>query len=94
MGKTFRGRFIAALKVQLPQEMTKEFVNRLYKHNWVVYAKKPFTEAQSAEEYMARYTHNLSRTCFGKISISNHRLQNIKDGKVSFTYKDYKQGSV
>ncbi|HUP14426.1 MAG TPA: transposase, partial [Niastella sp.] len=86
MSKTFRGRFIAALKEQLPKEMTKELVNRLYKHNWVVYAKRPFTGPQSVVEYLGRYTH--------KIAISNHRIQNIEDGKVSFSYKDYKHGSV
>ena len=86
MGNTFRGRFIAALKEQLPKEMTKELVNRLYKHNWVVYAKSPFTGPQSVVEYLGRYTH--------KIAISNHRIQNIEDGKVSFSYKDYKHGSI
>lgn len=90
MSKTFRGRFIAALKEQLPQQMTKELVSALYKHNWVVYAKRPFTPTasgpQSVVEYLGRYTH--------KIAISNHRIQNIEDGKVSFAYKDYKHGSV
>ena len=86
MSKAYRGRFIAALKEQLPGEMTKELVNTLYKHKWVVYAKQPFTGPQSVVEYLGRYTH--------KIAISNHRIQNIEAGKVSFTYKDYKQGSV
>ena len=36
-------------------------------------------------EYLGRYTH--------KIAISNHRLQSINDGKVSFTYKDYHDGA-
>jgi len=86
MSKVYRGRFIAALKEHLPQEMTKEFVNALYKHNWVVYAKRPFAGPQSVIEYLGRYTH--------KIAISNHRIKNIENGKVSFSYKDYKQGSV
>lgn len=86
MSKTFRGRFIAALKEQLPKEMTKEFVSRLYKHNWVVYAKRPFTGPQSVVEYLGRYTH--------KIAISNHRIKSIDNGQVSFGYKDYKHGSV
>jgi hypothetical protein len=86
MSKTFRGRFIASLKEQLPKEMTKELVNRLYKHKWVVYAKRPFTGPQSVVEYLGRYTH--------KIAISNHRIQNIEAGKVTFSYKDYRHGSV
>jgi len=86
MSKTFRGKFIAALKEQLPQEMTKAFVSTLYKHSWVVYAKRPFTGPQSVVEYLGRYTH--------KIAISNHRIKNTDDGKVTFSYKDYKHGSV
>jgi hypothetical protein len=86
MSETFRGRFIAALKEQLPEQMDKAFINKLHKHKWVVYAKQPFTGPQSVVEYLGRYTH--------KIAISNHRIQNIEDGKVSFSYKDYKHGSV
>ena len=86
MSKVYRGRFIAALKEQLPQEMTGQFINALYKHNWVVYAKRPFTGPQSVVEYLGRYTH--------KIAISNHRITNAEDDKVTFSYKDYKHGSV
>lgn len=86
MSRTFRGRFVSSLKEQLAEEMTKELINGLYKHNWVVYAKQPFTGPQSVVEYLGRYTH--------KIAISNHRIQNIEAGKVSFSYKDYKHGSI
>lgn len=86
MSKVYRGRFIAALKEQLPQEMTKDLVHALYEHNWVVYAKRPFTGPQSVVEYLGRYTH--------KIAISNHRIKNTAEEKVSFAYKDYRHGSV
>lgn len=86
MSKTFRGRFIAALKEELPQEMTRQLINRLYKHKWVVYAKQHFAGPQSVVEYLGRYTH--------KIAISNHRIKNYEPGKVTFSYKDYKHGSV
>jgi hypothetical protein len=86
MSKVFRGRFIAALKEQLPEQTDKAFVNQLYKHNWVVYAKRPFAGANSVVEYLGRYTH--------KIAISNHRIINHENGQVTFGYKDYKHGSV
>jgi hypothetical protein len=86
MSAVYRGRFIAALKEQLPQQMTKELINALYKHKWVVYAKRPFSGPQSVIEYLGRYTH--------KIAISNHRIKNIGEEKVSFAYKDYRHGSV
>jgi len=40
----------------------------------------------SVIEYLGRYTH--------KIAISNHRLQKQENGKVDFTYKDYKHGAT
>lgn len=86
MSKTFRGRFIAALKELLPEEMTPQLINALYKNKWVVYAKQPFTGPQSVVEYLGRYTH--------KIAISNHRLKQVDHKNVTFTYKDYKQGGV
>ena len=36
-------------------------------------------------EYLGRYTH--------KIAISNHRIKNIEDNKVTFAYKDYRKGA-
>ena len=86
MSKTFRGRYIAALKEALPLEITPELLNALYKHNWVVYAKRPFTGPQSVVEYLGRYTH--------KIAISNHRIKRVDNNTVTFGYKDYKHGSV
>jgi hypothetical protein len=86
MSKTFRGRFIAELKEVLPREMTRELMNQLYKHPWVVYARQPFTGPQSVIEYLGRYTH--------KIAISNHRIKNVEADEVTFSYKDYKHGSV
>jgi hypothetical protein len=86
MSTTFRGRFIDALKEELPEQMDKAFVNSLYKHNWVVYAKQNFSGPESVVEYLGRYTH--------KIAISNHRIQNIEAGKVTFSYKDYRHGDV
>jgi hypothetical protein len=86
MSKTFRGRFIAALKEILPQEMTRVLINQLYKHKWVVYAKQHFCGPESVIEYLGRYTH--------KVAISNHRIKNIESGEVTFSYKDYKHGNV
>ncbi len=86
MSQVFRGRFIAELKEALPLEMSRELLSALYKNNWVIYAKKPFSGAHNVVEYLGRYTH--------KIAISNHRITNIADGKVSFSYKDYRHGGV
>ena len=84
MSKVFRGRFIAALKKELPEKMEPALVDALYKNHWVVFAKRPFENPQSVIEYLGRYTH--------KIAISNHRILDISDGKVTFRYKDYRHG--
>ena len=86
MSKVFRGKFMAAIKERLPGELSQQSINELYKKDWVVFAKRPFNGPQSVIEYLGRYTH--------KIAISNHRIKNIEDGKVTFSYKDYRAAAV
>jgi hypothetical protein len=57
---------------------------RLRALEWVIYAKPPFGGPDCVLKYLARYTH--------RIAISNHRLVSTTDDKVSFTWKDYRQG--
>ena len=54
----------------------------LYKKAWVVYAKRPFGGPKQVIEYLGRYTH--------KTAISNHRLLDVSEAGVRFSYKDYK----
>ena len=49
---------------------------------WNVHVQPPFAGAGTVLDYLARYTH--------RIAISNHRLISMENGKVAFTYKDYK----
>lgn len=49
----------------------------------MVYAKQPFLGPQQIIEYLGRYTH--------KVAISNHRLLNVDEYQVTFSYKDYRQ---
>jgi len=57
----------------------------LYSKSWIVYAKSPFGGPQQVIEYLGRYTH--------KVAISNHRIVSIENDELSFTYKDYADGS-
>jgi Putative transposase/Transposase zinc-binding domain len=54
----------------------------LRRRKWVVYAKAPFGGPDRVLNYLGRYTH--------RVAISNHRLTQLKDGQISFAYKDYK----
>jgi hypothetical protein len=59
-----------------------QYLAPLRDRRWVVYAKPPFGGPEKVLDYLGRYTH--------RVGISNHRLIELKDGQVSFTYKDYK----
>ena len=56
--------------------------NARYTKPWVVYAKRPFGGPKQVIEYLGRYTH--------KTAISNHRLLEVTDTSVRFSYKDYR----
>jgi hypothetical protein len=45
----------------------------------------PPAKATPSAIYLARYTH--------RVAISNHRILNVADGKVTFRWKDYARGS-
>ena len=51
---------------------------------WVVFAKPPFATPDHVLAYLGRYTH--------RVAIANSRLLELADGKVSFTWKDYRDG--
>ena len=60
----------------------KALVQACRSQKWVVYAKRPFGGPDKVLDYLGRYTH--------RIAISNHRILDIKNGEVTFTWKDYK----
>lgn len=56
----------------------------LYTKDWFVYSKPPFGGPAQVLRYLARYTH--------RVAISNRRLISMKNGNVSFLWKDYAHG--
>ena len=81
MSKVFRAKYVFTLKNKIA-DIDKNLVNELFKKEWVVFAKRPFGNAESVMEYIGRYTH--------KIAISNRRITNIDEQTITFNYKDYK----
>lgn len=61
-------------------EQSDELLRVAREQTWIVYAKKTFAGPKQVLEYLGRYTR--------RIAISNHRIKGIKDGQVTFTYKD------
>ena len=95
LAKLFRGKFLAALErayqnaeldlagstAELAEpEQWRRFKDGLYNKHWVVYAKPPFGGAEQVFNYLGGYTH--------RIAISNHRIVDLADGKVTFWWKD------
>ena len=93
LSKVFRGKLIYYMKqekldfykeieeLKISQEFDK-FISSLYSKAWIVYCKPPFKNANSVIEYLGRYTH--------RVAISNSRILNIDNGKVTFKWRDYR----
>lgn len=89
MSKVFKHKYMEAFMLYLKSNnlvIDKAMRETLYNKAWVVYAKQPFAGLKQVIEYLGRYTH--------KVAISNHRIRNIENGKVLFSYKDYADGGV
>ncbi len=65
----------------------QELILSLNYKKWVVYFKPPKKNSSSSKviEYFGRYTH--------RVAISNRRIIKVKDGRVFFKWKDYKDGN-
>ena len=101
LSQVFAGKFIDLLRRAYRQEKLsfygrlqslrrpgefEQFLDASVRHNWVVYVKRPFKDAECVLKYLARYTH--------RVAIANSRLLSIEDGKVTFRWKDYRHGGV
>lgn len=91
LSKVFRGKFTDGLlklqqkgivKLETPLVKYKKYLHPLYKTDWVVYAKVPMPSSDKVVEYIGRYSH--------RIAISNHRIKSFIDGRVSFSWVDYR----
>jgi hypothetical protein len=58
----------------------------IWQINWVVDCKQPFAGPEQVLRYLSRYTH--------RVAISDHRLVEVTDDHVSFSWKDYSDGSL
>src|SRR5258708_6390393 len=68
-----------------PQALSRR-LGELRHLDWVVYAKPPFGGPEQVLAYLGRYTH--------RVAIANSRLLSLADGKVRFTWKDYRQRRI
>jgi nucleoid DNA-binding protein len=73
-------------KLQMNNTEFASFIIELKRKKWVVNSKPGFAGRASVLEYLGRYTH--------KIAISNYRLISLKDGQITFTFRDRKAGDI
>jgi hypothetical protein len=74
--------FYSSLELLRDRSSFLDYLAPLRKAEWVVYAKPPFAGPDRVLDYVGRYTH--------RVAISNNRLMDIAEGKVTFRYKDYR----
>jgi Putative transposase/Transposase zinc-binding domain len=94
LSAVFRGKLLAKLedaiaRATIPSARDHDAQDRLKRaaaKRWVVYCKPPFAGPDQVLAYLARYTH--------RIAISNDRLVSLRDGHVSFRWKDRAHGHV
>ena len=76
----FKGRLSA---VKGPVQFNG-FLSPLYRKNWVVNVQKPMGNPDKILEYLSRYVF--------RIAITDRRILEVKNGKVRFSWKDYRTG--
>ena len=96
LSRLFRAKFVAYLKTAFrdgklgfhgelkslgEKRNFVEWLKRVARTEWVVYAKPPFGGPRQVLKYLARYTH--------RVAISNQRLVSLEDGRVTFRWKNY-----
>jgi Putative transposase/Transposase zinc-binding domain len=90
LSRLFRGKFLAGLRAAIAAGTLgappdgASWWSRLYAKEWVVYSKPPFGGPAQVLKYLARYTH--------RVAISNARLVELREGRITFRYKNYADG--
>jgi hypothetical protein len=100
LSRVFRGKFVAGLKTAfhagalqfhghlLPLAEPRAFASWLrvlFRHDWVVYSKRPFGGPEHVLRYLGAYTH--------RVAISNRRLVALAEGNVTFRSRDSAHGN-
>jgi hypothetical protein len=66
-------------------ENIKQLRAQLYAKEWVGYAKAPLAGPAHVLDSVSRYTH--------RVALANHRLLDVRDGRVRFAYRNRRQGN-
>jgi hypothetical protein len=99
LSQVFRDKYLAGVRqarasgqLCFPEELTPlenaaalaELLGQLASKEWVLYTQPPWAGPEKALDYLSRYTH--------RVAISNHRLRQLQDDRVTFDYRDRRDG--
>ena len=99
ISKSFRGKLMAGLKglwregsldlggcaAPLAEEgAMRSLVDSMYSKGWVACCKPPFRDAGDVVRYLGRHAH--------RVAISNSRIVSMEGGRVTFRYRDSRDG--
>ena len=90
LSDAFKNRFLDSLKRALRKQnelsLFDDKLQKAYNTRWVVHCEPSLTNAEHVVKYLGQYTH--------RVAITNQRILNIADGKVTFLAKDYRDRAV
>ena len=90
LSDTFKGKFLDSLKRALRKQnelvLFDDNVQAAYKSRWVVHCEPSMAGAEHVVKYLGQYTH--------RVAITNQRILNIENGKVTFIAKDYRDRAI
>lgn len=62
------------------------FIRGLWQRKWIVYPKATSGTPVQTLDYLGRYTH--------RVAIADHRILDVRDGRVTFTWRDRADGNT
>lgn len=90
ISESFKGRLLDSLKRSLRKRkelsVFYEQIQKNYKTKWVVHCEPSLAGSEHVVKYLGQYTH--------RVAITNQRILNIANGKVTFIAKDYRDNAM
>jgi len=90
LGDAFKGRFLDSLKRALRKQnelsLFNSQVQQAFQTKWVVHCEPSLASAGHVVRYLGQYTH--------RVAITNQRILDIADGRVTFLAKDYRDRAI
>ena len=90
LSAAFKANFLERTKRALRKKnemiLFYEVIQQAYKVKWVVHCEPSLASADHVVKYLGQYTH--------RVAITNQRIININNGKVTFFAKDYRDRAI